>query len=423
MDTPNQATAPPANGAPPPVVVMLGTDFTAPGGITAVLRTYRDAGVFATWPVRFLATYRNRFPGDRLGTALLALGHFLSWLLTGQVAGVHAHTAGRGSFWRKSVFLLLARAWGHPTVLHLHDGTFPTWVASLGPWRRRAVRGVLERVSQVWVLTPGWRGAIAALAPRATFRVLANPVDWHPGAQAARERELQSARQTQAGGGRAGTGQGRLRVLFLGRLWREKGVFDLVEAVGVAVARDPSLAATLRVTCGGDGNAAPLLARARQLGVAECFAFPGWVEGAAREALWAATDLFVLPSYFEGLPMGVLEAMGRGIPVLATQVGGIPDALGAAEAAPDGPDAALAGLLVAPGDVAALATALADLAADGARRARLGAAGEERVRTVYAKERVLAEMARLYRELGWLPGIPAGGALDAAPGAPTVEPS
>jgi glycosyltransferase involved in cell wall biosynthesis len=103
----------------------------------------------------------------------------------------------------------------------------------------------------------------------------------------------------------------------------------------------------------------------------------------------AALDLFVLSSESEALPLSVLEAMSCGLPVLATAVGGLPEAVAEGHT----------GLLAGPGDEGAFAVALERLCSDAALRERLGAAGRERYERRFGLERMLDELAGLYREL------------------------
>lgn len=350
-------------------IVMLGSDFSSPGGISAVLCNYRDDGLFARWPVKFLPTYRGSSAADKLLTASTALLRFVGWLLTGRVAVIHAHTAARASFWRKSAFLLLGSLAGCRTVLHLHDGSFPAYYEHCGALRRRAIRAMLGRVDRVVVLTPGWLATIRDIQPAARFAVIANPVT-----------ALSEPPNPQAG-----------EILFLGRLWREKGIFDLIEASATLAREFPEL----RVVCAGDGDIAALRRRVAELHLERKLVFPGWVEGAAKDELLARASIFVLPSYAEGLPIGVLEAMINGIPVVATAVGGIPDALGNE-----------AGLLVPPGDPAALSAALASLLGSPELRRRMGSAGRRRAGDAFAGEKVLARIGELYLQLGVQPLSP-----------------
>ncbi|MFP3938687.1 MAG: glycosyltransferase family 4 protein [Thermoanaerobaculia bacterium] len=106
-------------------------------------------------------------------------------------------------------------------------------------------------------------------------------------------------------------------------------------------------------------------------------------------AWMAGADLLVLPSRIEGVPGVVLEAAARGLPVVATAVGSVPDAV------VDG----TTGLLVPPGDPEALAGALEQLLADGELRSRMGAAGREHVRHCFALDRIVERFEKLYRRL------------------------
>jgi glycosyltransferase involved in cell wall biosynthesis len=103
----------------------------------------------------------------------------------------------------------------------------------------------------------------------------------------------------------------------------------------------------------------------------------------------AALDVFVISSAWEALPLSVLEAMSCGLPVLATEVGGVPEAVVDGET----------GQLVPRGDAQRLAENLSRLLADAALRRRLGDAGRERYEHGFRAERMLAELEALYREL------------------------
>ena len=104
---------------------------------------------------------------------------------------------------------------------------------------------------------------------------------------------------------------------------------------------------------------------------------------------YAAFDALILPSANEGTPVSAIEALAGGRPVVATDVGGVPDVVR------DGVD----GFLVEPGDVDALADRLAELAADPELRRRMGEAGSASVRERYSVERLLDDVDRLYRSL------------------------
>jgi glycosyltransferase involved in cell wall biosynthesis len=112
-----------------------------------------------------------------------------------------------------------------------------------------------------------------------------------------------------------------------------------------------------------------------------CFAFTE-----PMEAHLAALDVFVLPSYWEGLPIAALEAMCMGLPVIATAVNGTPEAVLHEQT----------GLIVAPHDAGALARAIRELVDDAERRASMGSAGRERVRATFNTQRMVDELEALY---------------------------
>jgi L-malate glycosyltransferase len=105
-------------------------------------------------------------------------------------------------------------------------------------------------------------------------------------------------------------------------------------------------------------------------------------------ALLRAADLFVLSSYLEGLGTSILDAMAAGLPVVATQVGGIPEAVRDGET----------GFLVPPRNPAALAEAMARLAGDAALRGALGGRGREAVRE-FGADRTATLTRSLYQRL------------------------
>lgn len=164
----------------------------------------------------------------------------------------------------------------------------------------------------------------------------------------------------------------------------KKGHSYLIEALALAAAR--SVPCTLVLA--GDGPMRPAIEQlAERLGVSSRVRFLGEAERVAD--VLAITDVFVLPSLVEGMPLALLEAMRVGRAVVATRVGGVP------ELVRDGDN----GVLVEPADAAALAEAVATLAADPARRDHLGDRARATVERDYTEERYVAALAGLYREL------------------------
>jgi glycosyltransferase involved in cell wall biosynthesis len=174
--------------------------------------------------------------------------------------------------------------------------------------------------------------------------------------------------------------------LFLGHLLPEKGVFDLVRAFAQVSARIPGMTLLLA----GVGQIDRVRKLAGELGVRERVELPGWLGPESKSAALAAGTLFILPSYIEGLPMALLEAMSWALPVIATPVGGIPQLV----------THEVNGLLVAPGDVAALAAAITRLLGDPALRERLGNAARTTIASRFSLDDALARLSSIYHRFG-----------------------
>lgn len=172
------------------------------------------------------------------------------------------------------------------------------------------------------------------------------------------------------------------RLLFVGRLAAVKGVPVLLEAL--AKARGGGTGASLTLI--GDGpEREELQAQAAALGLTGAVTFAGYKsQDEVAQALGQA-DMLVLPSFAEGVPVVLMEAMAAGLPVIATRVGGV------GELVEDG----LTGLTVPPGDAAALARAIETLAGDAALRARLGREGQARVGEDFDAKEEAARLALL----------------------------
>jgi glycosyltransferase involved in cell wall biosynthesis len=173
---------------------------------------------------------------------------------------------------------------------------------------------------------------------------------------------------------------GRVDLLSVGRLRAPKDFLTLVQAIA---ALEPGSA---RLRIAGDGPDRPALeAEIERTGLGEHVELLGDRDDVPE--LLAGADVFVLSSDSEGFPMSVLEAMAAGLPVVASAVGGVPEAVRDGET----------GSLVPPRDAAALAEALRRLVADPALRERLGDAGRQKVEREFSLERFEHDHLELYR--------------------------
>jgi glycosyltransferase involved in cell wall biosynthesis len=349
------------------VALMVCTQ--ARGGMLSVVEAYERDKIFNEWAFRSLWTHREGTVPLRAAVALRAYLQMLWLLMLGRVSFMHVHAAMRGSFWRKTLFVRTARWFGVPSIIHLHGSEMQTFYQSLSAARQKAVRLALEKADAVVVLSDSWQSFVREIAPQAKITVVNNYV------------ALPSLRATPA----AHISGSSFSVLFLGMLGRRKGIYDLLASWPAITAEIPGA----RLLIGGNGEIDAARLRAAELGITGSVDFLGWVDGDRKVALLKNSDVFVLPSYNEGLPMSVLEAMSWGKPVITTKVGGIPELI------TSGKD----GILVDAGNREQLSDALLAFGHDAAFRELIGSAARERIEANFSDVAVLPSLDLLYRQI------------------------
>lgn len=285
-------------------VLMAGNYYRHhhPGGISAVVQywapyfshlqyypTYRLAniGVRAWWFATSYARMALRMAFDR------------------RVRIVHLHSAADGSFWRKVRLTRLAKTMGKKVVLHIHASRFKDFYNEASDSKKKWIKRELDSVDTIIALSESWRRWFESIGvDPAKIEVLRN-ITAYPVSRP-----------------EAKVNDGRVRLLFMGEIGQRKGVFDLLQAI--AEHKD-ELAGRLELSIGGNRNEEQLLETIRREGLEDMVRFEGWVVGDKKIELFNRADIFILPSYNEGLPISILEAMSYGKPVISTPVGGIPE--------------------------------------------------------------------------------------------------
>jgi glycosyltransferase involved in cell wall biosynthesis len=349
----------------PSHLVMLGAAPETRGSIASVVEAYRAYGLFKRWPSDYIATHGGGSFAHEAKLLFRGLRSFAELLARHRRVVVHAHCEARRGLWREWLFAALAVAARCPVIVQLHGGGFERLYDASSSLGRTAIRLLLERAACVVAPSESQRAWVRSVARDAHVACLPNPVPVQPIAPQAGRSNM---------------------VLFVGRLEAAKGVFDLMDSIAELRGAVPDL----RVVFAGEGDHAALARYAARLGIADAVKFTGQVGPSGKRALFESAAAFVLPSYAEGLPLGLLEAMAAGVPVIASPVGGVP------EAVVDG----VSGFLVAPGDRAALSRLLRTLLLDRALAARLGAAARESVRLRFSPERTIPRLEEIYASAG-----------------------
>jgi glycosyltransferase involved in cell wall biosynthesis len=219
--------------------------------------------------------------------------------------------------------------------------------------------------------------------PRERVRLLYNGVD--PAPFAKDEGDRAAAREA------LDLEQDAFVILAVGNLHAYKGHRDLIEACSRASGSLPDRWHLLIAGRDEAGNKAVYVALAEKLGLADRVSLLGSVDNVPQ--LLFAGDVFVQPSHHEGLPNAVLEAMAASLPVIGTDVGGIPEVVNPAGSAEE------TGWLVPPHDIASLTAALLQAAANPDRLTSMGRSARRRVESEFSLDESVSAYEAIYREL------------------------
>lgn len=284
-----------------PKVLMIGADKDGNGGVSSVVNQYYNSGLDSLVDLKYIPTMKE---GNKLKKILImmkALAVFMKSIKEYDI--LHVHMSSRNSFYRKRIFINIAKRKNKKIIIHMHGSEFDVFFEEECNERQKGiVRQTFSLANAVIVLSEGWKEFIGKICSQDRIIVIHNAVEF-PRFERNNYREK--------------------RVLFLGRLCERKGVFDLIQAIPQVIKKIPDVQFYL----GGDGEIEDCKKQCKMLGIENNVVFLGWINGEAKADNLKTCSTFILPSYHEGLPMALLEAMSYGEVVISTAVGGIPEVI------------------------------------------------------------------------------------------------
>lgn len=216
---------------------------------------------------------------------------------------VHMHVAQGIPFYRETLFGLIATYfWDIETVLHIHGSSFDKFLESDGILSNAYQSVVFERVDKIVCLSSYWEEVLSNHTDQDKLEILPNAVnvcDYAP-----EENE-----------------SGKLRISYISDLVKRKGVREFSNAVEQFGDDD-----SIQIDVAGKG---PLSSIIQDLSDQhQNVRYHGYVSEDTKQDILNRSDIFILPSYAEGLPIVILEAMAGGNAIVSTNVGSIPELIG-----------------------------------------------------------------------------------------------
>lgn len=307
-------------------VLMVGSSTNVKGGMTTLVQSFLQHEFSPPISLTYIVSHSEK--GRIFNSFFFAksLVDIVFHLAAGKMDIVHLHMSDKGSFFRKYIVFKISKWFGKKVIVHMHGGDFEAFYSRMPHQVQLLIHDMLKNADKVIALGNNWETTLHEIEPLADLAVLMNSVP------IPKYKEKKN-------------GDSVLKILFLAVMNESKGILDLIDASVSVIEKAEEQKKRIRFEIAGDG---PLYEEAQkmvsQYQLNDYFHFHGWVDKEEKEQLLQQSDLFVLPSYFEGLPMSILEAISYGMPVISTKVGSIDEAV----------KEGVNGYLIEPGDINAL---------------------------------------------------------------------
>ena len=348
-------------------VCMVVPSFTAKGGITSVVNGYRNSQLTEDYDVRFIETYCDGSVIQKTSKALSAYLKFIYTALFWKPNLVHVHSSFGGSFYRKALIIEIASLSKIPVVNHVHGADFDEFYRKKSQKKKKTIEKIYNKCIRTISLSEEWKKNLAEIVPEQTIRVVEN--------YGILQEDLIKEKLTKPN---------NKLILFLGFICERKGCFDIPAIVDQVCSKIPDA----RFILGGSGE----IEKVKQKLSAKYkdnVEFPGWIRNEQKRQYLREADIFLLPSYNEGMPMAILDAMGCGLPIVSTDVGGIPKIV----------RQGINGYLYKPGDSKSMACAIIEYLTDDEKRLKAGQESVDIIRESYSLQQNIDKLERVYTEV------------------------
>lgn len=347
-------------------ICMIVPDAMVKGGIASVVNGYRSYDFGKEYEIIYVESYCDGSKWKKLFKALKGYLEFAKVLKKEKPDLVHVHSSFGPSFYRKMPFIYMAYRKKLPIVNHIHGAEFDTFYLNATDKKKSLIRKVYQHCDRLIALSEEWKERLKMIVPEEKITVLTNyctiPAD------------LPEKRKNQ--------------MLFLGEIGQRKGGFDIPSILAESHLQENSI----RFIFAGDGQTEDIARIKKEIeekGLGEWVKFPGWVRGKEKEQLLRESKIFLFPSYNEGMPMAVLEAMAYGLAIVTTEVGGIPKLI------TDGED----GYLCRPGDTESMGRCIRILFADEKLTESMSAKARQKAVSGYSRESHIRKLLQIYRDV------------------------
>ena len=347
-------------------VLMVGSALNVKGGMTTVVENF-IGNKFKNIKLYYVATHIEKSKILQVIYFILSIFKVLYYILVKNITIIHMHFSERGSFYRKYIILKIGKIFKKKIIIHMHGAEFKQIFESSNQKIKYKITEFLRESDKVIVLGESWENYVNSIDSDIKTIIMPNSVQY-PEYIVARAKN-------------------NINILFLAVLTRRKGIFDLINAANIILKNNKITDKKIKFTIAGSGESENDAKKmVKELGLDKNFEFVGWVNNEKKNQLLRNSQIFVLPSYNEGLPMAILEAMSYGIPVITTNVGSIEDVIKNDRT----------GLIHSPGKIEELVKCIEVCINDEKKWQEFSSNGKQLIEHRYNKEKYFENMENLY---------------------------
>jgi len=350
-------------------ILMLGPNLNATSGISNVVNNWLEVGLDKRVDLKYIPTLKHFVPGRLFRKFFEALQAYLILLNLDRNAVdiIHIHFSTGMSFYRKYIISKIAMLKGFKIVIHLHSSSFHEYYENSGKLRKKLIHIFFNQSDLVFVLSEHWKEYCAQFCTKSKLKVLNN---------GASTTKFFRRRKTE---------RFVINIACMGRLGKRKGTYDLIEAFERLCLEHSNL----KLVLGGDGDVERVRKIVRDKQLEDRIEVPGWVSGNKKIEIFQKADIYVLPSYNEGMPGSVLEAMAVGTAIISTSVGGIPEIV----------QNHINGYLIRPGDIEALYSRLKTLVSNSPLRNRMATESRRIIQEKFEITLIVDQLLSHYKDI------------------------
>jgi glycosyltransferase involved in cell wall biosynthesis len=341
---------------------MIGPSFKAQGGISDLLTSYKK-GFKKIKPI-FIPTYSGTNIFDNVYYFVSAIIRVLIVCLHQENTIFHIHSSQQGSYLRKSIIAETCLFFKRKVVFHIHGSGFNGFLERSNRYKRNRIIKLLNRVDRVIICSKSIINIYKRYVPINKISVLYNPYIYTD--------DIYKVRNNK-----------NVHILFIGRFGKRKGTYDLINTIEDI--KDDGF----KLFMFGDGEVKNVnnLIINRQLGN-KILVF-GWTQYDRIIRFIERADLLVLPSYAEQMPMTIIMAMAKGLPIISTKIAGI------VEEVIDGVN----GYLINPGDTKTLKEKILILINDKRKRQKMGKKSLAIAHARFSPKIIESKLIQIYEEV------------------------